>query len=596
MGGYNALLGKSYGEMAAAGRSQHKSQGFGVPHTRGSGFEYFSLTAGKSFEADILDGVDCSWKRVAGGERIADIVSDIIKKYDPAAPVRSVPALVKCYQTLSALPDSYWRTKKLSEIQELVEACTGLFLEATVSGGYTVQGQPLTVNASLVNRSPEAVVLTGLSLNGKDSSVNQPLADNVSASVALKTVLAADFPISQPYWLREPMSTGSFNVHDQTLIGDALGRPALELRFTVSIHAVSFTFIKPVLYKYTDDVKGELYEPLTVLPPVTAGCEPDLLVFTGDSTHRLAVRTQKRVNSAVCTDLNLTPAPGFALTKAGAVSDDGETFLAKPVANAQTMQHVQATALVNGRSDSLYQLRTIAYEHIPRIDYFRPAGATFVEADLRKAGRRVGYIEGAGDKLPGALRQMGYEVTLIGRKDMQAGYLASFDAIILGVRAFDVHDWLFDEHALLMKYIEDGGNLIVQYNRNEIGNGDTHIGPYPFSIGSARVTDEHADVHFLAAGHRVLNYPNKITPLDFEGWIQERGIYFASQTDDHYEKIFSMQDPGESKQEGSLIIAPYGKGSFAYTGLVFFRELPAGVPGAYRLLANLIALNQPLNK
>ena len=415
-------------------------------------------------------------------------------------------------------------------------------------------------------------------------------------SIALKTQLAADFPVSQPYWLREPMSTGSFNVHDQTLIGDALSGPALALRFTITIQGVSFSFVKPILYKYTDDVKGEIYEPLTVLPPVTASCEPDLVVFTGDSTHRVEVRTQKRVGSAVYADLNLTQAPGFTLSKTGSVSDAGQAFLAKPVAAAQAMQHTQATATVNGRSDSLYQLRTIAYEHIPRIDYFRPAGATFVEADLRRAGRRIGYIEGAGDKLPGALRQMGYEVTLIGRKDMTAGYLASFDAIITGVRAFDVHDWLFDEHALLMKYIEDGGNLIVQYNRNEIGSSDTHIGPYPFSIGSARVTDEHAEVHFLISDHRVLNYPNKITALDFEGWIQERGIYFAAQTDEHYEKIFSMQDPGENKQEGSLILAKYGKGSFAYTGLVFFRELPAGIPGAYRLLANLIALNQPLNK
>ncbi len=246
----------------------------------------------------------------------------------------------------------------------------------------------------------------------------------------------------------------------------------------------------------------------------------------------------------------------------------------------------------NGRKDTAQQLRTIAYDHIPRIDYFLPAVEKFVLADVKTAGHRIGYIEGAGDKVPPALEQMGYEVVMLKEKDISASYLRQFDAVIAGVRAFDVHGWLTVKHADLMEYVKEGGNFVVQYNRDNLGQVKSTIGPYPFAVANLRVTDETAKVNFLLPEHKVLNYPNTITDKDFDGWIQERGIYFAGQTDPAYKSVLSMKDPGESDQKGSLVIAEYGKGVFVYTGLVFFRELPAGVPGAYRLMANIIALNQ----
>jgi hypothetical protein len=242
--------------------------------------------------------------------------------------------------------------------------------------------------------------------------------------------------------------------------------------------------------------------------------------------------------------------------------------------------------------DTALQLRTIAYDHIPRIDFFRPTVEKFVLADVKTAGHRIGYIEGAGDKVPAALEEMGYEVVLLKEKDLSPAFLKSFDAIIAGVRAYDVHSYLKARHSILMDYVKDGGNLIVQYNRDNLGQPTQNIGPYPLAVSNIRVTDENAQVRFLQPAHPVLNYPNKIGDQDFQGWIQERGIYFAGQTDPAYESVLSMNDPGESEQKGSLVIARYGKGIFVYTGLVFFRELPAGVPGAYRLMANIIALNQ----
>ncbi len=243
------------------------------------------------------------------------------------------------------------------------------------------------------------------------------------------------------------------------------------------------------------------------------------------------------------------------------------------------------------RQDTAMQLMTISYDHIPRIDYFRPAKEKFVLASFKIAGKHVGYIEGAGDKVPQALQEMGYDVTLLKEKDIVAGNLRRFDAIVTGVRAYDVHDWLFGKYETLMDYVKGGGNLVVQYNRNNIGNNKVKIGPYPFAVSNIRVTDEEATVNFVDTASQVLNYPNKITALDFAGWIQERGIYFAGSIDPAYETALSMKDPGEQEQKGSLLVAHYGQGTFVYTGLVFFRELPAGVPGAYRLFANIIGLN-----
>jgi hypothetical protein len=238
-------------------------------------------------------------------------------------------------------------------------------------------------------------------------------------------------------------------------------------------------------------------------------------------------------------------------------------------------------------------LRNISYDHIPSINYFYADAVTLLNMDLKTHGKKLGYIVGAGDKVPEALEQMGYEVSLLSDKELARNNLQQFDAIISGVRAYNTNEWLNKYHDKLMRYVQNGGNLIVQYNTsNNIGPVRAKIGPYPFNISRTRITDENAEVRFLQPDHQVLNFPNKITQKDFEGWIQERSIYHAANFDSSFQPVFSMNDPGEKPDEGSLIIARYGKGYFTYTGLVFFRELPAAVPGAYRLMANLIALNR----
>ncbi|HTB25516.1 MAG TPA: hypothetical protein VK711_09095, partial [Puia sp.] len=287
--------------------------------------------------------------------------------------------------------------------------------------------------------------------------------------------------------------------------------------------------------------------------------------------------------------ISLTPVTGI-VTRKLSVNIKSQNFWLKSGEQKDLGQETWVTILQQGVSDTVLQCRTISYEHIPRIDYFKPASSTIVSVDMKTIGTRIGYIDGAGDKVPDALTAMGYKVIKLDENSVTEEGLKNLDAIIAGVRAYDVHDWLSGKYPVLMNYIKNGGNLIVQYNRNQ-GTDSTGIGPFPFGISNARVTEENAQILFLNPSHPVLHFPNEISDKDFDGWIQERGIYFAQHFDPGYQAIFSMHDSGEPDQNGSLITASYGKGSFTYTGLVFFRELPAGVPGAYRLLANIIALN-----
>jgi len=537
-----------------------------------------------------MENVVTTWSRVHGAEKIEGMIDQIVRDYSLLHPENSVPALVGVYKAIDQLKDGYWKTQKLKEVQQLIEACSGLWLEAVVRGPYAVQGDSLSISFVMNNRLNAPIAVRGISLEGYDTAYRQQLEGDRNYFFSHNIFVSPQHPVTQPYWLAEEMSPGSFNVKDQQLIGNPQSAPAYEVKFRLTVGGEEIVFTRPVQYKFTDAVKGELYEPLTVLPPATAQFDPALLLFTDGEEKGFGVEAVSYSGHMMLPKMELTPTAGLSVQQK--TTGAAGSWSAKPAAGA--MGSIKANLLFdhNGRKDTALQLRTVSYDHIPRIDYFRPAVEKFVMADVKIAGHRIGYIEGAGDKVPPALQQMGYEVVLLKEKDLTPSNLHSFDAILTGVRAYDVHDWLTARHDVLMEYVKEGGNLIVQYNREDLGQVKSNIGPYPFAVANLRVTDENAKVNFLQPGHAVLNFPNKITDKDFDGWIQERGIYFAGQTDPAYETVLSMKDPGESEQKGSLVIAGYGKGKFVYTGLVFFRELPAGVPGAYRLLANIIALNQ----
>ncbi|HEY0354577.1 MAG TPA: PIG-L family deacetylase, partial [Flavisolibacter sp.] len=591
-------------------RSQHKSQGFGASSSRGEAFEYFKLTGGTEPRENLFDDVRTDWSRVKGGEKIEKMINQIIEGFDFIQPQKSVPALTRLYRELENMPMGYWRNRKLKEVQDLVESASGLFIESFTTTPHAVQEDSVRLNFVVNSRLGAHTTLraiTGVdeqfpSSNfsiGRDSLLpaNRNFVSNITVAVKNK--------ITQPYWLEEKMSPGYFNVNRQENIGEPDIQPGLEVLFKIKIEGQDFVFRKPVKYKFTHPVKGEVYQPLTVIPPANVLTSPEVLLFRKNQPAHEPVMVQMNANKKIMaksgeghirsSNYDQTKQEGaFTLNKS-----ESKTYHfnlnSADMKNDQTDQLYGFVHYVNDGSDhSAYlAMRTISYDHIPTLNYFYADGVSILHMDLKTHGKKVGYIIGAGDKVPEALEQMGYEVTLLTDKELERNNLQQFDAIISGVRAYNTNEWLNKYHDKLMKYVEEGGNLIVQYNTsNNIGPVRARIGPYPFNISRGRITDETAEVRFLQPGHQVLNFPNKITQKDFEGWVQERSIYHAAGYDTSFQAIFSINDPGENADNGSLVISKYGKGYFTYTGLVFFRQLPAAVPGAYRLLANLIALNR----
>jgi LmbE family N-acetylglucosaminyl deacetylase len=604
VGVFNAILGKGYGEIAAESRSQHKSQGFGVPRQRGQVLEYFKTLQGTAPVNDLLDGVTANWGRVPGGNEVTAQLNTIINNYSFINPSASVPALVNLYRLLNRMEDGYWKNQKQKEVQQLIEQCSGLFLDATTAEPYAVQTDSVRINFFINNRSNVKATLNKIVADVFDSSFAQKsLAGNTNLAFS-KTMPVSFFNrLSQPYWLKEEMGNGYFNISDQQLIGDADSKPAYEARFELTIEGEPFVFTRPVQYKFTDPVRGELYQPLVITPPLLVDAKPNLLLSFSQQNQPVRINVTARKDIVNAASM-ITPPEGWKVVPTGETAIKNDTlkkgsersfyFTLSPTKTAPKEGKLQARSAVD-YMDERYTvgMRGIRYDHIPNLSYYRSSATSIVHLDLKTVGKTVGFIEGAGDYTPTALKLMGYDVKLLSDDDLQNENLDKYDAIITGVRAYNTKESLTRHYDRLMKYIENGGTLLVQYNtNNQIGPVRAKISPYPFTISRDRVTDETAKVSFLQPAHRVLNFPNKISDKDFEGWVQERGIYYATALDSNYTAILSMNDPGEKPMDGSLVVAKYGKGHFVYTGLALFRQLPAGVPGAYRLLANLVALSK----
>ena len=601
VGGYNPVLGKSYGEIAAISRSQHKSQGFGSSGNRGEVYEFFRPMGGTAPTQDLFEEIETGWKK-AGAPEITGLVQSIINAYDFLHPEKSVKDLVHLYQAINRLPESPWKKKKLQETASLVEACSGLYADATTSVPYVAQTDSVRINIVLNNRLGSVMHLKGVSMEGFDSTLAVRLEKNNNLLLPKTVFVPASMPITQPYWLDQEMQEGYYTVNEQQQIGQPDVQPAFTVRFQLNIEGVDIPVARRVRYKFNDPVKGEVYQPFIIVPPYTLKLDPPIRIGMARKVPFEKTFTSYRNNNSV------------ELFRSGNGSKQEKHLLQKNqvLVTADTVSFDLPATDKNGIVKSakhavdlpllftsqpqgapVKDMITIQYDHIPTIRYFQPAELVIKNLDLETAGKKIGYIVGAGDKVPQALEQMGYEVYLLTDKELARNNLGQFDAILSGVRAYNTNEWLNKYHEKLMAYVRNGGNLIVQYNTsNNIGPVRARIGPYAFDISRNRITDENAPVSFINPDHQVLKYPNTITAEDFKGWIQERSVYHASKMDTAFRPVLRMNDRGEQPDDGSLIIAPYGKGFFTYTGLVFFRQLPAGVPGAYRLLANLIALNR----
>ncbi|MCU0335546.1 MAG: PIG-L family deacetylase [Chitinophagaceae bacterium] len=605
VGQYMPLLGRSIGELAGESRSQHKSQGFGVSRQRGNSKEYFSLVKGEPARTSLMDGVNTTWSRVPGADRVPLIIDSIIAAFSVENPAASVPGLRRLRQALDELRgNSKWVDIKLKETDKLLAACAGLYAEAVVTQPQVVAGDTLPVMLNIINRSATNGRLLLAGPAGAAQKLERALPPNQLLQVPVNFKIEEGLMRTQPYWLRLPKSDGMFDVGSQREIGVAENEP-LTIDVLVSVDTIPMALRVPVQYRRVDPVKAELYNPVHITNPYLLYNDPGVLLFRKNSKDsavlQVNVMSVKKSNAANPTIALKSSANGYkAELQQPAMqlnAGDKKTLQIK-VPNYLAGKKLEEDVLnisfrpATNSEEFFNARRMIEYDHIPTQTWHYQDVVKVLHIDLQTTGKKIGYLPGAGDKIPEALLQMGYEVTVLNEAALKAEQLARYDAVITGVRAYNIHDYLGSAYEELMRYVNNGGNLIVQYvTNNFISSIRGRIAPYAFNVGRTRITDENAAPKFLLPDHPVLNVPNKITAKDFEGWVQERSIYHAEGTSaEQWQMPLGFADPGETMQNGALAIAPYGKGNFVYTGLVFFRQLPAGVPGAYRLLANLIAL------
>lgn len=600
VGAYNKLLGESYTEIAAESRSMHKSQGFGSSGTRGSSMEYLEHTKGPKVKKNIFEDIDLSWSRVPGGAKAGKILQKVYTNFNPENPAAAVDGLLEARIVLLGLPDTYWKKVKLQELEEVIKACLGLWTEAVASDYSAVPGQAVKVNIELVNRSSIPVAINKITYLPaiKDTVLHIPLKENIAHIHSTLIPLPETLSYTQPYWLIKEGTKGMFTVGDQKLIGLPENLPAIEVEFTATVKGKNITFRTPLVYKKTDPVKGEQYRPFEITPPLFINTSEDLLMFADDKPTTLPVKIKSGIENVSGTLYAALPegwraepsSVAFNLENKG--SELNTSFNIYPSSSAMTGE-VKLLAVVNKDTVDSGVL-TINYDHIPAQTLFPEASVKVVKLDLKKQGEKIGYIMGAGDEVPTSLGQIGYKVFILEEEAVTEETLKNFDAVVIGIRAFNTQERLKFIHPALLSYVKSGGTLVSQYNtlppRFLGGKMMTDsIGPYPFTISRDRVTKEDAPVRMLKPEHELLTTPNKITDKDFENWVQERGLYFPNEWSKEYETILSSNDPDETPKDGGILYAQYGKGIFIYTSYSWFRQLPAGVPGAYRLFVNLIS-------
>ncbi len=594
IGKYNPRLGKSYTEISALSRSMHKSQGFGATGRRGDAIEYLVQWDGEESDG-VFDSFETDWDRVEGGEEVSFLVEKMQEEFDPSNPSELLPTLLLTRNAVKNINDEFWKEVKLNELDLLIKAVSGLYVELVAKQNSYVPGDSIEISLEMINRSASNVKVERVKLNHWINAfeLSSPLSNNKRFNTSMKLKLPGGIPFSTPYWLRDKASLGMYTVEDQLQRGKPENDASIQGKVTVSVEGEEISLDVPVVFKRYDPVEGEVYEPVAISPPVMANLSSEVLVFGDGNSKSVDVRViagKKGVSGTLSLDApkgwNISPETiDYSLQQKG--EEHLYSFDITPPKKASD-GNVSIALTYNGKTYS-NGYSSISYDHIPKQNIYPKATSRVVRLDLEKRGDLIGYIEGAGDAIPENLTQIGYKVEFLKKDDVVSGNLKKYDAVILGVRALNTVDWLAYKNTELFKYVQEGGTLINQYNTSHrLVTKD--IAPYDLKLSRDRVTVEGAPVEILAKEHPAILGPNKITNSDFKDWVQERGLYFPNEWSEEFTPILSSNDPGETPKKGGLLVAQYGEGHYVYSGYSWFRNLPAGVPGAYRLFVNLISL------
>jgi LmbE family N-acetylglucosaminyl deacetylase len=594
-GEYNTLLGKTYSEIGAVSRSMNRSQGEGTSPRREKNLNYFQLLDGEPADRDIMEGVNTTWSRIPGGEKVSVLLESANEEFKIDTPWKIIPTLLKAYSEMEKIKDDCWVPLKEKELLNVIKSVAGIWIEATTSDYSSFPGGKVNITAGIVNRSDYPFILKSVQFEqGENKILNEPLAKENLETINTEITLPRGINYTQPYWLRLPHELGSYEVTDQKMIGKPMADPPLNVMFTLAADNVELKLTTPVFNKWNDPISGENYRPFEIRPPVSINLDNSVYVFPDDNEKTVKVTLKSNADN-LTGKLELNAPPNWSIVPKeiafnfeNKYDEEEFTIKVKPPLNGSEST-ITASAITNfGSSDR--SMETINYSHIPIQTLFPKAEAKLLRLNIKKVISSIGYIMGAGDLLPDELKELGYNVKLLSDDDLDNADLSKYDAIVAGVRVYNTRKRMKIDQPRLMEYVKNGGTYVVEYSKSrDQGMITTNIGPYPIQISHDRVTVEGAPVTFLNPEHELLNFPNKITQDDFKGWVQERGLYFADNWDPKYETILECKDPGESSQEGGELFTNYGKGVFIYTGYSWFRQLPAGVPGSYKLFVNLIS-------
>ncbi|MBP0904107.1 PIG-L family deacetylase [Mariniflexile gromovii] len=598
IGVYYPLKGMSNNELASLASSQHLCQGFGRLSQRGTQKEYLEFLKGDALtnNDNIFEGIDTSWNRVKGGKAIGDILYAVENNFNFKNPSIHIPQLMEAYKLLQNIEDEHWKTQKTKELKSIIEMCAGLYLEASAEAPTSTPNQTVKINIEALNRSNQNIVIENIKQgDGKTVSKNLELKYNDSEKFETTYFISNNEAYTSPYWLNKKGTLGMYKVENRELIGLPETPKNVVIDFNLKINNVPITISKPVIYRYSKPDKGELYRPFEIIPEASAKISEKVIIFSNDKQRDIQVIVKAgRDNLEGFVEIN-HPKDWNVFPEKQKVNivHKGEeqtvTFTIIPPKN-QSEGYINPVVHVDDKTYTK-ELIEINYEHIPFQTVLLPSESKIVRLDIKKKGENIAYIAGAGDVVPESLQQIGYNVLTLNPVDINAETLSRFDAVVVGIRAYNVVENLEFKQQILFDFVANGGNMVVQYNTSR-GLNINNIAPYPLKLSSDRVTDENTEVRFLNPTHPILNYPNKITQTDFEGWTQERGLYFPNSWDAKFTPILSMNDKNEKPKDGSLLVAKHGKGYYIYTGLSFFREFPEGVSGAYRLFANMLSIGK----